>query len=114
MMDERPMTKTLADLVERVELEAREQGPKAELELETLRAFYRVARQIAARRAALRLTQQTLASKSGIRQSEISKIERGNANPTFATLSALAASLGREIALRPRRGPTDRPRRARS
>ena len=41
-----------------------------------------------------------LAAKSGIRQSEISKIERGSANPTFATLSAIAASLGIEIATR--------------
>jgi transcriptional regulator with XRE-family HTH domain len=36
---------------------------------------------------------------SGIAQSEISRIETGSANPTFATLSALAGSLGADVGL---------------
>lgn len=35
-------------------------------------------------------TQQQLATASGIQQSEISRIERGQGNPTFRTLQALA------------------------
>jgi transcriptional regulator with XRE-family HTH domain len=41
-----------------------------------------------------KLTQRQLAEKSGIPKSEISRIETGDANPTFATLSALAEPFG--------------------
>ena len=91
------MPKTLKDLSAFVEREATRQGPNAAGELEMFRGFYRVARLIAERRLELRLTQANLSEISGIRQSEISKIESGKANPTFATLSAIAASLGSEV-----------------
>ena len=35
-------------------------------------------------------TQQQMAKASGVQQSEISRIERGQANPTYRTLTALA------------------------
>lgn len=91
------MTKTLKDLSAFVEREATSQGSNAAGELEMFRGFYRVARLIAERRLELRLTQANLSEISGVRQSEISKIESGKANPTFATLSAIAASLGSEV-----------------
>lgn len=37
------------------------------------------------------------ADASGIRQSEISRIESGNGNPTLKTLGALARALGAEL-----------------
>ncbi len=43
------------------------------------------------------MTQKELAEKSGIRQSNISRIENGTCSPTIATLQALAKGLGMEL-----------------
>jgi len=44
------------------------------------------------------MTQQQLAAAaSGIRQSEISRIEGGHGNPTLKTICALARALGAEL-----------------
>lgn len=54
-----------------------------------------------ARRAA-NLTQTRLAELSGIPQSEISRFERGQGNPTLETIGRLFSSLGRQVASAPR------------
>ena len=41
------------------------------------------------------LTQQELAKRSGVRQSNISRIENGDCVPTLSTLSAIAKGAGR-------------------
>ncbi|MBO4704268.1 MAG: helix-turn-helix transcriptional regulator [Spirochaetaceae bacterium] len=41
------------------------------------------------------LTQKELSEKTGINQADISKLERGNANPSLRTLKRLAAGMGR-------------------
>ena len=43
------------------------------------------------------LTQQELAKRTGIAQSDISKLERGNANPSLRTLQRLAAGMGMKV-----------------
>ena len=43
------------------------------------------------------ITQKELAEKTGIYQADISKIERGLANPSIETLSRLAEGLGMEL-----------------
>ncbi len=43
------------------------------------------------------LTQKELSELTGITQTDISKIENGNANPSLATLKRLAKGLGKEI-----------------
>jgi transcriptional regulator with XRE-family HTH domain len=45
-------------------------------------------------RLAVGFTQKELASASGIDQADISRIERGESNPTTETLDALARPLG--------------------
>ena len=45
-------------------------------------------------RLAAGLTQQQLAAASGIAQADISRIERGQINPTAATLETLGGPLG--------------------
>ncbi len=45
------------------------------------------------------LTQQLLAERSGIRQSVISRLERGNGNPSVRTLQRLAEGMGMKLAL---------------
>ena len=44
------------------------------------------------------MSQRGLAAKTGIMQTEISKIEQGKGNPTLTTLQKIAKTLGRTIA----------------
>lgn len=48
-------------------------------------------------RAESGMTQKELAEKSGVRQSNISRIETGNAAPKLSTLQALAHAMGKEL-----------------
>ena len=70
-----------------------------------LRAFdeygdaFRLANQILSARKRIGLTQVELATRSGIAQSEISRIERGVGNPTVETLSRVGRSLGLNLEL---------------
>jgi ribosome-binding protein aMBF1 (putative translation factor) len=82
-----------------LEKEARKEGPHAVKELETFREHFRLAREVVTARRGKGLTQQQLSARTGINQSEISDIERGQANPTFRTLQTLAKSLGRQVGL---------------
>ena len=45
------------------------------------------------------LTQKDLAIKTGIRQSNISRIENGNCSPTVATLQQIAGGLGKTLTI---------------
>ena len=45
------------------------------------------------------LTQKELAEKSGVRQSNISRIENGSCSPTIATLEALANGMGKKLVI---------------
>ena len=81
----------------RVVAEAEAEGPAAVAELRLLEDRYRLASDLIWRRQALHMTQQQLAAKSGIRQSEISRIESGHGNPTLKTIGALARALGAEL-----------------
>lgn len=53
---------------------------------------FRLAMDVIRLRRELGWTQQQLARASGVQQSEISRIERGQGNPTYRTLVALAQS----------------------
>lgn len=43
------------------------------------------------------LTQKELSERTGIAQGDISKLERGNANPSLRTLQRLAAGMGMSL-----------------
>ena len=43
------------------------------------------------------LTQKELSERTGISQSDISKLERGNANPSLRTLQRLAEGMGMKL-----------------
>lgn len=92
---------TFDDFMTELEAEARAEGPDAVAELEAFRLHFSLARQLAAQRRALRLTQKQLAEMTGIDQAEISRIERGQANPTTATLGMLTRALGLDVRLVP-------------
>ena len=51
-------------------------------------------------RTELNMTQSELAKKSGIRQSNISRIENGTCSPTIHTLSTLAIAMGKRLEIK--------------
>ena len=55
---------------------------------------------VASARAMSGLSQKQLAAVTGIDQSDISKIERGMANPSVATLERIAGALGGQLSIR--------------
>ena len=57
-------------------------------------------RAIAYARRIAGLSQKALSEKAGIDQSDISKIERGAANPSVTTLERIARALGGELEVR--------------
>ena len=58
---------------------------------------YQIKKMILDARIERGMTQKQLAEKSGIRQSNISRIESGAAIPTLQTLNAIAAAVGKTL-----------------
>ena len=58
---------------------------------------YQIQRMLIAARIEKHMTQKELAEKSGVRQSNISRIEKGVCVPTLTTLSELAKGLGKHL-----------------
>ena len=105
------MSRDFDDLMTEIEDEARRAGPKARAGYAAAGATHRLARQVFDLRKGAGLTQRQLAAKSGVQQADISRIEAGEANPTLATIAALAYALGAELALAPPRRGTRATRR---
>jgi len=93
------VSRRFSNFMRELEEETRREGPEAIAEAEAFRAHFRLARELIERRRMLGLTQRELAKRSGVQQSEISRIEQGGANPTFQTMYVLARSLGAEFRL---------------
>ena len=51
-------------------------------------------------RTDLNITQSELSKMSGVRQSNISRIERGTCSPTIRTLSELAYAMGKKLEIK--------------
>lgn len=62
-------------------------------ELDAARARFKIGARLLKQRLAAGLSQQQLATASGIAQADISRIERGQINPTAATLETLGGPL---------------------
>lgn len=73
------------------------QDPDFAAEWERQRPEREYVKAIIAARLEQNLTQEELARKSGIRQSNISRIERGNCSPTVATLQQIAYGIGKTL-----------------
>ena len=71
--------------------------PEFAAEWERQRAEREYIKAIVAARAERNLTQRELAEKTGIRQSNISRIENGNCSPTIATLQQIADGVGKTL-----------------
>ena len=73
------------------------QVPEFKAEHEATMAEFEVMRALIAARSEANLTQRELAERSGVRQSNISRIENGTSIPNIATLQALAAGMGMKL-----------------
>ena len=73
------------------------EDPAFAAEYEAQRPEYEAIRAVIAARLACNMTQKELAEKTGIRQSNISRIENGSASTTIDTLARIAAGLGKQL-----------------
>ena len=58
---------------------------------------YELTRKVIAARLSCNLTQAELSKRTGITQSNISRIENGSFSPTYSTLQTLAKGMGKEL-----------------
>lgn len=80
-------------------LERQMNDPAFRAEREATRTEFEVARALIEARLSSNMTQKELAERSGIRQSNISRIENGTCSPTVATLQVLASGLGKKLSI---------------
>jgi DNA-binding XRE family transcriptional regulator len=97
-IDSDARTTNFDDFVREVE---RRSTPEERRELDAARARFNIGSRLLQQRLAAGLTQHQLAAASGIAQADISRIERGQSNPTAETLIALGAPLGVTLDLVP-------------
>ena len=71
--------------------------PEFAAEWERLQPELEIMRTLIKARAENNLTQKQLAEKTGIRQSNISRIENGTCSPTISTLQTLAEGMGKHL-----------------
>jgi len=73
--------------------------PEFRAEYEALEPEFAIVKAMIEARKSTGLTQTQLADKTGIDQSDISRIENGNANPSLSTLKRLAAAMNMRLKL---------------
>lgn len=78
-------------------LDKQMEDPEFAAEYEAMRPEYDAVRAVIAARLESNLTQKELAERTGIRQSNISRIESGASSPTIDTLARIAAGLGKQL-----------------
>lgn len=74
--------------------------PMLKIELERLEPKYQVIRQVIELRKMLNLSQQELAMKINDKQSNIARLENGNANPSIEKLTRIAEGLNAELEIK--------------
>lgn len=78
-------------------LEQQMNDPEFAAEYEAMQPEYEAIRAVIAARLESHMTQKELAEKTGIRQSNISRIESGASSPTIETLARIAAGMGKQL-----------------
>ena len=73
------------------------QDPEFRAEYEALEPEFAIIQAIIDARKATGFTQKQLAQKTGIAQADISKLEKGVANPSLKTLRRLASGMGMKL-----------------
>ena len=72
-------------------------NPKFKKEWDELEDEYQIIENIVKARIEAHMTQTQLSEVTGITQSDISKIENGNGNPSLKTLRKIAHALGKKL-----------------
>lgn len=72
-------------------------NPEFAREYKALEPEYEIIKQVIKNRTEQNLTQKELAKRVGIKQSNISRLESGNYNPSLDFLKKIAGGLGKEI-----------------
>ena len=73
--------------------------PEVKREYDALEPEFQLVREMIRARREAGLTQKELAERTGIQQSNISRIENGNGNPSLSTLNKLAQGLGKKLVI---------------
>ena len=79
------------------DLKERLKDPEFAKEYKALEPEYEIIRQVILSRSEQNITQKELADRIGIKQSNISRLESGNYNPSLEFLKKVASGLGKEI-----------------
>lgn len=72
-------------------------NPEFKKEYDALEPEFAIIQAMIDARKATGLTQKELSERTGIAQADISRLERGNANPSLKTLQRLAAGMGMKL-----------------
>ena len=75
------------------------ENPEFRKEWDALETETQIMRSLIEARIETGMTQKQLSEKTGINQSNLSRIERGNGNPSVATLERIAAALGKKVSI---------------
>lgn len=78
-------------------------NPEVKAEYDKLENEFSLINQLLAMRTKAGLTQEQVAERMHTRKSNISRLERGNANPSWSTLMKYANACGFELSLKPHR-----------
>jgi predicted transcriptional regulator len=76
------------------------QNEEVQRELKNNEAEYKIIEEIITARQEKNLTQKDLAELVGTRQSNISRLESGNYNPTLEFLNKIARAIGKKLEIR--------------
>lgn len=80
-------------------LDTQLQDPEFRTEYEKLEPEFSIIQAVVDARKSSKMTQKELSEKTGIAQSDISKLENGNSNPSIAMLKRLADGMGMTMKL---------------
>ena len=72
-------------------------NPEFYKEYKALEPEYEIIKNIIRARSELKLTQKELADRIGVKQNNISRLERGNYNPSLSFLKKVAKGLDKEL-----------------
>lgn len=75
------------------------EDPEIRAEYEALEPEFQIIQAMIDARKMKGITQKELSKRTGIAQSDISKLENGNANPSLRTLQRLASGMGYKLKL---------------
>lgn len=73
--------------------------PEVKKGYDALEAEYALIDSLISARLSKKMTQAELAEKAGLKQAAVARLEGGDSNPTFATLTKIAKVLDKKVAL---------------